>query len=427
MVDNNELTIETAPGIIEGVRGQAGANWKSDYPNSQIIYVIGEGYKIVVKEGLYQYFLDVPDNFMLSDISNSATRIADGKLDDDAEKKARADANITEISEADYNAGFSNPYVVPVPVGIFELEAGTDYKELAKNFSDALEANRGRVTSTLLNDAQYVGELTAMLYETGGDVAKAVANLQLTDTYGQILRRLGVKQSQIDAERLEFVDPLKWEENLSTYKTLFKKTALQQYGVELPDYITDVLAEYTRNGYFTPETAATQLQGLLDPKSGVILDNKILNAVSGQEVPTTKVNETRVKDLMNVYLPKSLQTLDVAEEASNLRNKAGYEQELIAKMKKMRYNFYPMYDEDISWEQIIASKQQTAASILGTDLKSDNPLLDEIIKMNDYSKETKRLREYGLSNGFQKTKNDLVLSMMQGFGKGVIPAASFRG
>jgi hypothetical protein len=86
-----------------------------------------------------------------------------------------------------------------------------------------------------------------------------------------------------------------------------------------------------------------------------------------------------------------------------------------------------MYDEDIAWSTILSSKQASAKNILGVDLKSDDALLDEIIKMNDVSKEQQRLREYGLANGMQKTKDDLAKSIMSSFGSGIIPQQSFRG
>lgn len=430
MVDKNNLidgniSVEDAVAASEG----ASYNFQSDYPNSEIVYVYGEGYKIAVQQGNYTYFMDLPDDFVLSDISNAPSRGSDAKHTDDAEIKAREDNGIREIKSAnDYNAGFNSPYVVPVPVGVVELGENTDYQELAKEFSIVLERNKTRVTSTLFNDTEYVGLLTSMLYETDGDVGKAIENLAATDTYGAILKRLGLKQSQIDAERKEFTNPLAWEEDLRRYKSLFTTTSKSQYGVDLPTDVIDVLAELTRDGYFTAEAAIEQINGIVDPNAGVMLDNKILNALQGQKITTTKLKETEVQDLLDKYLPDNLHsTIDIAAEASKFRNNAGYREKFIDNLKKTRYQFYNMYDEDIAWETILAAKQTQAKSILGIDVASDDPLLDEIIKMNDYSKETARLRQYGLDNGLQKTKDDLTLSIMRSFGKGIIPTESFRG
>lgn len=425
LIDGN-ISIEDAK---EAAKGANPFVFESDYPNAQIVYVYGEGYKIAVQEGLYQYYMDLPDDFVLSDITNTPSRGDNAKHTDDAEVAERLENNIKEIKSADdYNAGFNNPYIVPVPVGVVELGTNTDYQELAQEFKVSLDANKERITFRLFEDPEYVGLLTGMLYETDGDVTKAIENLAGTDDYGNILKRLGLKQSQIDAERKEFTNPLQFEEDYRRNKSLFARTAENQYGVKLPDEIVDLLADLTRRGYFTQQAATEQITGILDPKSGIILDNKIVNALSGQTIETTKLKETEVQDLLNKYLPDNLHTtIDIAEEAANMRNKAGYKDKLINKLKKTRYQFYNMYDEDISWDTIVAAKQGTAKTILGMDLASDDPLLDEIIKMNDVSKETQRLRQYGVDNNVQKTMNDLQLAMLGTFGNGVIRQQSFRG
>ena len=170
------------------------------------------------------------------------------------------------------------------------------------------------------------------------------------------------------------------------------------------------------------------MNGIFDPSANIVLDNGVLNALEGISVATTKVGETDVQDLLDQYLPEHLHaTYNVSEEAGKIRNNAGARESLINKLKKTRFQFYNMYDEDISWQQIIASKQQMAKSVLGQDLKSNDPLLDEIIKMNDSGKELERLRNYGLKTGNQKVKNDLAGAMMDTFGKGVVASRSYVG
>ena len=44
-------------------------NFKGDFEGQEIIYVTGEGYKLAVDMGNYTYILDLPDNFLLGDIS----------------------------------------------------------------------------------------------------------------------------------------------------------------------------------------------------------------------------------------------------------------------------------------------------------------------------------------------------------------------
>ena len=200
MVDNQEINLETAPGIIQGVQEDKKnniENYQSNYPDADIVYVVGEGYKIVVHDPPYQYYMDLPDDYVLQDITNIPKR--DNPADDDVEAGHRKTMGIPELSQDAYQSGFVDPFTVPVPVGILDLEKGSDYKELAANFNEAVERNKGRITSTLMNDPEYVGLLTAEMYATGGNVKTAISNLEKTDAYGGILKRLNLKQSQTAA------------------------------------------------------------------------------------------------------------------------------------------------------------------------------------------------------------------------------------
>ena len=256
----------------------------------------------------------------------------------------------------------------------------------------------------------------------------AIDNVEQTDAYGNILKSLGVTQNQIDSERLQYTDPLQYEKNFTSYKNLFAKTAAKSYGSELPESVLDYLAEQTNKGFFSQSEALEQMNGIFDPNANIILDNGVINALEGITVATTKVGESDVQALLDQYLPEHLHAeYSISEEASKIRNNAGARENLINRLKKTRFQFYDMYDEDISWDTIVAAKQGTAKTILGMDLASDDPLLDEIIKMNDVSKETQRLRQYGVDNNVQKTMNDLQLAMLGTFGNGVIRQQSFRG
>ena len=404
-------------------------NFQGDYKGQEIIYVTGEGYKLAMDMGNYTYILDLPDTFLLGDISNSPKRDT-GKHGDDTEAKARADAGIRpDISQEDFNKGFlDSDILISVPVGALDLPEGADALEIAQNFAESVKRNRKRITSRLLSNDEYVSLLTAELIATGGDMKSAIANIEETDAYGDILSSLGVTQNQITSERMEYTDPVQYQKNYNSYYNLFTKTAAKSYGSELPESVIDYLATQTNKGYFSQAEALEQMNGIFDPSANIVLDNGVLNALEGISVATTKVGETDVQDLLDQYLPDHLHaTYNVSEEAGKIRNNAGARESLINKLKKTRFQFYDMYDEDISWQQIIASKQQMAKSVLGQDLKSNDPLLDEIIKMNDSGQELERLRNYGLKTGNQKVKNDLAGAMMDTFGKGIVPSRSYVG
>ena len=421
-----ELTVDT---VEEAKTGFDYSNFAGDYEGQEIIYVTGEGYKLAMDMGNYTYILDLPDTFLLGDISNSPKRDK-GKHDDEAEAKARAAAGIRpDISQEDFNKGFlDSDVLVSVPVGALDLPEGADAVEIAQNFAESVKRNRKRITSRLLSNDEYVSLLTAELIGTGGDMKAAIANVEETDAYGDILSSLGVTQNQITSERMEYTDPVQYQKNYNSYYNLFTKTAAKSYGSELPESVIDYLATQTNKGYFSQAEALEQMNGIFDPSANIVLDNGVLNALEGISVATTKVGESDVQDLLDQYLPEHLHaTYNVSEEAGKIRNNAGARESLINKLKKTRYQFYDMYDEDISWQQIVASKQQMAKSILGQDLKSNDPLLDEIIKMNDSGKELERLRNYGLKTGNQKVKNDLAGAMMDTFGKGIVASRSYVG
>ena len=421
-----ELTVDT---VEEAKTGFDYSNFAGDYEGQEIIYVTGEGYKLAMDMGNYTYILDLPDTFLLGDISNSPKRDK-GKHGDDVEAKARADAGLRpDISQEDFNKGFlDSDVLVSVPVGALDLPEGADAVEIAQNFAESVKRNRKRITSRLLSNDEYVSLLTAELIGTGGDMKAAIANVEETDAYGDILSSLGVTQNQITSERMEYTDPVQYQKNYNSYYNLFTKTAAKSYGSELPESVIDYLATQTNKGYFSQAEALEQMNGIFDPSANIVLDNGVLNALEGISVATTKVGESDVQDLLDQYLPEHLHaTYNVSEEAGKIRNNAGARQSLINKLKKTRYQFYDMYDEDISWQQIVASKQQMAKSVLGQDLKSNDPLLDEIIKMNDSGKELERLRNYGLKTGNQKVKNDLAGAMMDTFGKGIVASRSYVG
>ena len=166
--------------LMPGAPDVFGGSLKSDWQGTQIIYVAGEGYKIIIDLGSYSYALDVPDNITLKDISNYYDNRPDPKITDKEEIAARAELNIPEYSVDDFNSGFLNgDTLVSVPAGIFDLEG--DAFEIANNFLDAAERNRATVTSTLLNDDEYMNNLASYYIASDGNMQVAINNFAKTD------------------------------------------------------------------------------------------------------------------------------------------------------------------------------------------------------------------------------------------------------
>ena len=412
--------------LMPGAPDVFGGSLKSDWQGTQIIYVAGEGYKIIIDLGSYSYALDVPDNITLKDISNYYDNRPDPKLTDREEIAARAELGIPEYSIDDFNSGFLNDdTLVSVPVGIFEIEG--DAFEIANNFLDAVEENRNTVTSTLLNDDEYVNNLASYYIASDGNMQVAINNFKKTDLYGQILDRLNVTQAQLDKERLEFTDPEQFKKNLSTYTDLYNRTALKVYGSQLPSDVVYYLADQTRRGYFTQNEALLQMSGIFDPYANVTLDSGLLNVLEGKTVATTTQGENEVQALLDKYLPAELHNYNIAEIAGKIRNNALYKDKFINELKDKRYSAYGMYDRNLDWASIVASKKANALNVMGVQLKDDDSLLRQMIQLNDYGKEQELMRTIGLERGYKKVKSDLTKAMMATFGSGVISSRSYVG
>tara|TARA_A200000159_G_C7333493_1_gene344011 strand:+ start:187 stop:1455 length:1269 start_codon:yes stop_codon:yes gene_type:complete len=400
---------------------------KSDWKGTEIIYVEGEGYKVIIDLGNYSYALDLPDDLTLKDISNYYDNRTEPKITDKEERAARQSQGITVMSEDQFDAGFLNgDKLVSVPASILSIEG--DAVQIANNFLDAVEQNQTQVTSTLLNDDEYVNNLASYYIASGGDMGTAITNFKKTDKYGSILDRLNVTQAQIDSERAEFTDPEQFDKDLITYTDLYNRTAVAQYGSEIPKTALNYLADQTRRGYFTQQEAITQIQGVFDPAAGITMDIGLINALEGQSIKTTTAKETEVQDLLDMYIPKHLQgEFTVSEEAGKMRNNSLYKDIFINKLKDTRFQFYGQYDRDIAWQTIVNAKKENASAIMGVNLKNDDPLLDQLITTNDYAKETELMRQVGLDRGYQKVKNDLTNAMMDTFGSGVVTSRSYVG
>ena len=368
--------------LMPGAPDVFGGSLKSDWQGTQIIYVAGEGYKIIIDLGSYSYALDVPDNITLKDISNYYDNRPDPKLTDREEIAARVELGIPEYSIDDFNSGFLNDdTLVSVPVGIFEITG--DAFEIANNFLDAVEENRNTVTSTLLNDDEYVNNLASYYIASDGNMQVAINNFKKTDLYGQILDRLNVTQAQLNQERLEFTDPEQFKKNLTTYTDLYNRTALKVYGSQLPSDVVYYLADQTRRGYFTQNEALLQMSGIFDPYANVTLDSGLLNVLEGKTVATTTQGENEVQALLDKYLPAELHNYNIAEIAGKIRNNALYKDKFINELKDKRYSAYGMYDRNLDWASIVASKKANALNVMGVQLKDDDSLLRQMIQLND--------------------------------------------
>ena len=153
----NQPLIDGTTSVEDALANVAGSPFVGDYEGYEIIYVTGEGYKLAVDLGETVYVIDLPDNYVLSDISNTPNRGEDAKHTDAEEVEARENAGLRpDLSLDNFNSGFGEGTIVSVPIEIVDMPEGSDAAGIARNFVESINRSRNRITSTLLNDDRYV-------------------------------------------------------------------------------------------------------------------------------------------------------------------------------------------------------------------------------------------------------------------------------
>ena len=105
--EENQPLIDGTTSVEDALANVAGRPFEGDYKGYEIIYVTGEGYKLAVDLGETVYVIDLPDNYVLSDISNTPNRGEDAKHTDAEEVEARENAGLrSDLSLDNFNSGF---------------------------------------------------------------------------------------------------------------------------------------------------------------------------------------------------------------------------------------------------------------------------------------------------------------------------------
>ena len=237
-------------------------------------------------------------------------------------------------------------------------------------------------------------------------------------------------------------DGKQFELDLETEINALKQTA-KSMGVSDEDLTNSpkllnaikLIALNKNNGkYGDPTTAAAkakvvqQLTALVDPfNKAYTLDGDIDAASKDMNFTGITTKQEEIQSLVEDWLPQHLwlTSEEKAENAGKLRNDPNYKEEFVEFLKDKKYAEYSMYDRNIKMSTIIGSKKSTIKNVWGIDVKGGSPVLHEIIKMNDLSKETEYLRGKGMELGIDKVKNDFALAQAGAYGEGIIKTDSF--
>lgn len=331
---------------------------KSD-KSAQIMYITDtKEYKIIVDVGSTIYVFDTPSGATLSDLTDYVET-------GDKETDAIAKAGIYTTDSKTFNSGFyKNDRLVSVPLSVNQITPAIadDAADILGDFFTSTEnlVETYGASTDLWTDDEYLSNIALISAELDGDVDKAVIQFEGTPLYGDILRRLQLSESMIEAQKTYKTDPIGFQNTKNENKN-YLSTIVEASGGSIPEEALDWLADSVAKGVMSLAEANRQIAGATDPYS---LNAQNLNAtfktiLEGGEVTTTSAKEKTVQDLLDQYLPSYLHdTVNIEAEAGKIRADANYADVFASKLKKQRYSLYNMYDEDVDWNFIVRSKNK---------------------------------------------------------------------
>ena len=403
--------------------------------NATIVEVEGTGkYYIRVDRGGVSFFFDPGDK-------NITELIADTTgLKDPMALSQLAKDNTETIDELSFEQQFLDDDFL-VFVGDYD-SANENWTDILNNVKNITERETWWGNKEFRDEYIRVYELAT---DDDGvfDRTTFFENLKTNDTIGT---SLGTNRAFFNRTVDERLDPDQYGMDLDTYVGSVQAIAIEA-GVPLEDIkdkteLNDSLklvANNLNNGvYGDPNTkaavskASQQVIALVNPafrkaNGGIYtLDNDILKASKGMSTVSITTKHNEVEELLNQFLPQSMWgDIDVSKEASKLQMEPNYKYELQEKLKDKRFAQFNMYDRDISWSTILNNKKGSIKAAWGIDVKWDNPVLNDIISMNDTTKEGEYLRGKGMELGIDKVKNDFALASASAYGDGVIKSQNF--
>tara|TARA_R110000765_G_scaffold5629_5_gene17706 strand:+ start:831 stop:2078 length:1248 start_codon:yes stop_codon:yes gene_type:complete len=406
--------------------------------NATIVEVEGTGkYYIKVDRGGVSFFFDPGDkdiNQLIADTTGLEDPLAVSQLAKD---------NTETIDELSFEDQFIDDD--------FLVFAG-DYDSANENWTDILN-NVKNITEreTWWGNKEFRDEYIRV-YELATDddgVFDKTAffeNLKTNNTIGVALGELETSRDFFNRTIDERLDPYQYGMDLDTYVGAIQSVAISA-GVPIEDINSNtelnnslnLIANNLNNGkYGDPNTkaavakATNQVTALVNPafrkQNGGIytLNDDIYKASQGMSTVNVKTKHNEVQDLLNEFVPQNMWSqIDVSKEASKLQMNPNYKYELEDKLKDKRFAEYSMYDRNISWSTIVNNKKGSIKAAWGVDVKWNNPVLNDIISMNDSAKEGEYLRGKGMELGIDKVKNDFALASASAYGDGVIKSQNF--
>tara|TARA_R100000353_G_scaffold101336_1_gene73469 strand:- start:792 stop:1394 length:603 start_codon:yes stop_codon:yes gene_type:complete len=197
---------------------------------------------------------------------------------------------------------------------------------------------------------------------------------------------------------------------------------MQQAGIaNPPENVVNWVSNKFTSGNWSSVYTQDQIGLIADPSKIGNLDEELQDFISGVDIDSTTAGEDRVTQLYNRYLGPVFGNINdtlIAEEAGKLRNDVDYETELIKKLTAQKKSLFPMYEENVTYEEFAAPWQNFTNNEWGTQIDTTSDVFQEVLKLNDSTKVSKYLTQKGLEQGVDKVVNQ-ALDAMKVFGQGV--------
>lgn len=390
---------------------------------SQIIFIDGKPY-LGFDTGDTLYVVECPPNWGLKELTDATEEELNNYENFYASLRESGDM-LDITSDQFYGKVAYEDRIVLIPNSLANLTTTYESVDDMTAMINSLQ-NLG-TKADHWKDENYWNSLEDWVVENG------IENLdnywESTDHY-EAIEALGLTVEQYNARTKKARNYNGWLEDVQNYEADLKDELLA-IGGEVSDRVITYIAEQWASGW-SESKSKRQLKKLVDSSYtlGGPIDAGLAEFAQDETIKGTTLGTQDVQDLMDTWLAPNLHTeIDIALEASNLRNIPGYRQKLIESLKAKNKTVYGMYGDDVEMGFLVNSKIKTFENLTGILLNSkdakDYAIIDQMLRMNDYAKETELARKIGYERGSQLVQNSIVDALGQTFGKGIIPAQQF--
>lgn len=202
-------------------------------------------------------------------------------------------------------------------------------------------------------------------------------------------------------------------------KRLQVEQLLVRSGLDNPDQaLINTLADNWTTGRWSNTYVQTQAKKLADPAAPGRLDQELQRFAGppGEREAQTLDQTENARSIMKKWLGPYANMEAVDHWAGKLRNDPDAEQELVQELRGQKKALFPEYGEDATWQDISGPWKSFVNKEWGQQIQDDNPVLHDVIRMNDSSQASDYLREKGLEQGVDRVVDSALSAFASGVG-----------